>query len=268
MPEEDSSPDSLELGRVVADWLGIRSFLENITPLLEGAGCYRRRDEAIRTVVPEYGPGYKSKIVLPAADAGRLQHFFDRGRVARRRAAAKRVCRWRRVSGDRRRDQLQAARSQDDGVLLRRPLQLRGDRHAESAGVRSGLLRQERRRRRRSQADRASVQDPGIQARRVSSTRRRRSSGGRRPRIRIRWRSRKKSSTSRCPTTSSTSACSATTTASRRKASRPRSISSRRMSSSSTATFAPSVQRHTICTSDRFWWKPSTSFLRFRPAPC
>jgi NAD+ synthase len=66
MPEEDSSPDSLELGRLAADWLGIRSFLENMTPLLEGAGCYRRRDEAIRSVVPAYGPGYKSKIVLPA----------------------------------------------------------------------------------------------------------------------------------------------------------------------------------------------------------
>jgi NAD+ synthase len=66
MPEEDSSPDSLELGRVVADWLGIRSFLENMTPLLEAARCYQRRDEAIQSVVPEYGKDYKSKIVLPA----------------------------------------------------------------------------------------------------------------------------------------------------------------------------------------------------------
>ena len=65
MPEADSSPDSLELGRRIAEWLGIRSFLENITPVLDGAGCYRRRDEAIRSVVPGYGDGYKSKIVLP-----------------------------------------------------------------------------------------------------------------------------------------------------------------------------------------------------------
>jgi len=70
MPEEDSSPDSLELGQKVAAWLGIRSFVENITPLLEGAGCYRRRDEAIRTVVPEYTPHYKSKVVLPPATQG------------------------------------------------------------------------------------------------------------------------------------------------------------------------------------------------------
>jgi NAD+ synthase len=65
MPETDSSPDSLALGRRIAEWLGIRSFLENITPVLDGAGCYRRRDEAIRSVVPAYGDGYKSKIVLP-----------------------------------------------------------------------------------------------------------------------------------------------------------------------------------------------------------
>jgi NAD+ synthase len=65
MPETDSSPDSLALGRSIAEWLGIRSFLEDITPMLDGAGCYRRRDEAIRSVVPEYGPEYKSKIVLP-----------------------------------------------------------------------------------------------------------------------------------------------------------------------------------------------------------
>jgi NAD+ synthase len=66
MPEEDSSPDSLELGRRIADWLKIRSFLESVTPMLEGAGCYRRRDEAIRSVIPAYTSDYKSKIVLPA----------------------------------------------------------------------------------------------------------------------------------------------------------------------------------------------------------
>jgi NAD+ synthase len=67
MPEEDSSAESLELGHRVADWLGIRSFVENMTPLLQAAGCYERRDDAIREVIPAYGPGYKSKIVLPGA---------------------------------------------------------------------------------------------------------------------------------------------------------------------------------------------------------
>ena len=64
-PEADSSPDSLRLGRMVADRLGVRSFLEDVSPILQGARCYERRDAAIRTLVPEYGEGYKCKIVLP-----------------------------------------------------------------------------------------------------------------------------------------------------------------------------------------------------------
>ncbi len=65
MPENDSSDDSLRLGRALAERLGISSRLENIGPILEAAGCYERRDEAIRSVVPDYGPSWKSKIVLP-----------------------------------------------------------------------------------------------------------------------------------------------------------------------------------------------------------
>jgi NAD+ synthase len=67
MPELESSPASLRLGRLLADYLGIRTELEDITPILRAAGCYRRRDEAIRTLIPEYGEGYKCKIALPSA---------------------------------------------------------------------------------------------------------------------------------------------------------------------------------------------------------
>jgi len=65
MPEADSAADSLALGHAVAESLGVRSIVENIGPILEACGCYRRRDDAIRTVIPEYGDGYKCKIVLP-----------------------------------------------------------------------------------------------------------------------------------------------------------------------------------------------------------
>jgi len=65
-PEVDSSSDSSRLGRMVAEALGIRSYLEDISPILRAARCYERRDDAIRSVVPEYGSGYKSKIVLPS----------------------------------------------------------------------------------------------------------------------------------------------------------------------------------------------------------
>ena len=66
MPERESSPETILLSRLVAEWLGIGSALEDISPILEGAGCYRRRDDAIRKVCPDYGPGWKSKIVLPS----------------------------------------------------------------------------------------------------------------------------------------------------------------------------------------------------------
>ena len=65
MPEKDSSSESLRLGREVAASLGTTSVVEDIAPMLEAARCYERRDDSIRSVVPEYGPGWKSKIVLP-----------------------------------------------------------------------------------------------------------------------------------------------------------------------------------------------------------
>src|SRR5215831_1038818 len=66
MPERESSSETIMLSQLLAGSLGIDSVLEEISPLLEAIGCYRRRDDAIRTVCPDYGPGYKSKIVLPS----------------------------------------------------------------------------------------------------------------------------------------------------------------------------------------------------------
>lgn len=77
LPESDSSPDSLRLGRVLADSLGVDSAVEDITPILEGARCYERRDQAIRSLIPEYGPGYKSKIVLPEMAEGSRYPIFS-----------------------------------------------------------------------------------------------------------------------------------------------------------------------------------------------
>jgi NAD+ synthase len=75
-PETDSSPDSLRLGQLVTHALGARSAVEDISPILKGARCYERRDEYVRSVVPEYGEGYKCKIVLPnMLDADRYAIF-------------------------------------------------------------------------------------------------------------------------------------------------------------------------------------------------
>ncbi len=66
LPERESSSDTIVLSRLLAGSLGISSAQEDISPILAGAGCYQRRDEAIRSVCPEYGPGWKAKIVLPS----------------------------------------------------------------------------------------------------------------------------------------------------------------------------------------------------------
>ncbi|TXT27356.1 MAG: NAD+ synthase [Gallionellaceae bacterium] len=66
MPEQHSSDDSLMLGRMLAVRFGIEAIVENIAPALEGLGCYRHQLEAIRAVVPEYGEGWKCKLVLPS----------------------------------------------------------------------------------------------------------------------------------------------------------------------------------------------------------
>lgn len=65
MPETDSADETLGLSRRVAEALGIETVHEDITPILKATRCYERRDEAIRQLVPDYGPGWKSKIVLP-----------------------------------------------------------------------------------------------------------------------------------------------------------------------------------------------------------
>ena len=64
MPENDSDPESLRLGRTVAETFGIDSTLEDIGPALAAMGCYERRDAAIREAVPDYGAGWASKIVF------------------------------------------------------------------------------------------------------------------------------------------------------------------------------------------------------------
>ncbi|WP_407071713.1 NAD(+) synthase [Rhizobium sp. LCM 4573] len=71
MPEHDSDPESLRLGRALAEAVGIETVLEDIGPALAAAGCYARRDGFIRQVVPEFGEGWGCKVVLEDALAGR-----------------------------------------------------------------------------------------------------------------------------------------------------------------------------------------------------
>lgn len=77
MPERDSSAATLALSRSVAEGFGMPYTVEDITPALEALGCYRRRDEAIRQVVADYGPGFRSKIALPGLAAGAAYNLYS-----------------------------------------------------------------------------------------------------------------------------------------------------------------------------------------------
>ena len=73
LPEADSSPEALALATELAETLGAPLLVEDLTAALAGAGCYERQFEAIRSVVPEFGPGWKHKLTLPSIlDGDRL----------------------------------------------------------------------------------------------------------------------------------------------------------------------------------------------------
>ncbi len=75
MPERDSSSASEDLGRTVAEQLGMPYLLEDIGPTVEAIGCYRWRDEAMRGVFPDYTGAWKSKIAISGAAQGQINHF-------------------------------------------------------------------------------------------------------------------------------------------------------------------------------------------------
>lgn len=75
MPERDSSSESVVKAKALAEHLGIQYTIEDIAPPLEAIGCYRWRDEAIRAVFPQYGEGWKNKIVIAGGSEGKINHF-------------------------------------------------------------------------------------------------------------------------------------------------------------------------------------------------
>ncbi|HKO15628.1 MAG TPA: NAD(+) synthase [Gemmatimonadaceae bacterium] len=69
LPERESDPRSYQLAKALADQLGIESTREDIAPILEAAGCYRRRNDAIRRVIPEFRDDWGCKLAI---DPGRM----------------------------------------------------------------------------------------------------------------------------------------------------------------------------------------------------
>ncbi len=64
LPERDSSPESTRYGRAQCEALGIEHQLQDIAPALEAAGCYRLREEALRSVFPGFTPDMPWKLVM------------------------------------------------------------------------------------------------------------------------------------------------------------------------------------------------------------
>jgi NAD+ synthase len=77
MPERDSSDETRQLGAALVKHFGISHAEEDLTDILDGFGCYRRRDEAIASVVPDYRPGWKHKIVLPSVTASDMYRVYS-----------------------------------------------------------------------------------------------------------------------------------------------------------------------------------------------
>jgi NAD+ synthase len=63
LPEQDIGGSSSDLGLRLAESLGTPTVEEAITEALAALGCYRRRDEAIAQVFPDYEPSWRHKLV-------------------------------------------------------------------------------------------------------------------------------------------------------------------------------------------------------------
>lgn len=77
MNEGESSDDTARLAQLAASHLGVATATEDISAMLAAAGCYARRDAAIREVVPAYRDDWKCKLVLPSVLASDRYRIYS-----------------------------------------------------------------------------------------------------------------------------------------------------------------------------------------------
>jgi len=77
MPERHSEQETASLSALLAENLGVESLFIDITNILEAVGFYGKYTAAVKSVIPEYGEGWKSKIVLPDIVHQRTLSFFS-----------------------------------------------------------------------------------------------------------------------------------------------------------------------------------------------
>ncbi|SHH84179.1 NAD(+) synthase [Desulfofustis glycolicus] len=66
MPERHSAEETLYLSNMLADTFAVERIHEDISKTLEAVKFYKRYEEAVRQVIPEYTSTWKSKIVIPS----------------------------------------------------------------------------------------------------------------------------------------------------------------------------------------------------------
>jgi NAD+ synthase len=75
LPETDGSRSSLARGQELVAHLGVSHEVQDISAALRAIGCYDRRDQAVRTVFPDYQPSWKYKIAIAGGLDGRYNTF-------------------------------------------------------------------------------------------------------------------------------------------------------------------------------------------------
>ena len=77
LPEKDSSSDSQEFAENLAKKFNVDWIVEDISAALDGFGCYSRRDEAIKSVIPDFDPARdKSKIEIKQDIGNNMPSLF------------------------------------------------------------------------------------------------------------------------------------------------------------------------------------------------
>ena len=64
LPEYESNPESVELAKLLTDFLKTRLIVRDIGPILSAFKCYDNRDDAVKRIFPEYNSSYKLKLSL------------------------------------------------------------------------------------------------------------------------------------------------------------------------------------------------------------
>jgi len=89
MPERTSEAQSLRLSELVAWTYGVEFTTEDISPVLDAVGFGAKYESYARQVIPEYGPGWKSKVVIDHGSGH--EHFTTHRLVAEGPAGEKRT---------------------------------------------------------------------------------------------------------------------------------------------------------------------------------